>query len=192
MSRVQVILHMDIQAFNICIYGHVYYRPTEVPFRFRADFNEVAEWKDPLLARAAQRLCEAATPQLKALKKEMEAFRAQHKEWIEDSALFAYVNPCAPQRSENKHFSTNLCRILPRNPSFPFPLDLCTYIYRILCDLPECAGKLWWDWDMPLRQRDPATMKKMREEHEAKINEFIVRTCMYILYIHLPLLLNLT
>lgn len=44
---------------------------------------------------------------------------------------------------------------------------------RIICETPECYGKVWWDWDMPVRQRDPATLARLRTEHKDKIDQFI-------------------
>lgn len=59
--------------------------PAPQPVELHADFAAVAEWKLPLLDRAAQRLLHGEA--FGGLRDEMRAFRADNA-WVEASALF--------------------------------------------------------------------------------------------------------
>jgi 4-alpha-glucanotransferase len=63
-------------------------RPKAQPVELNADFTAVAEWKLPLLDKAAHRLLHDAAQE--GLRKQMQAFRTENA-WVEQSALFSVL-----------------------------------------------------------------------------------------------------
>ncbi|PSC73026.1 4-alpha-glucanotransferase chloroplastic amyloplastic [Micractinium conductrix] len=75
----------ELLAMGLLAAGEV---PEEQPVELNADFPAVAEWKLPLLDKAAARLLSDA--QFADLRKEMDAFRSENA-WVEQSALFSVL-----------------------------------------------------------------------------------------------------
>ncbi len=52
-------------------------------------------------------------------------------------------------------------------------------VFDVLSGLPEHDELCWWEWDTPLRQRDPEALQGVREQYDQRIERFIAKQFLF-------------
>lgn len=158
-------------------------KPAKLPVD-EVDFLAVAKIKEPLLTKAADRLLQE--PKFKYLKEQMTQFRYVEYGVVcmvlcgggvraSLSALRAWLR-CYVVASLCDHHHIAHPFNHPREDN-PWIED--SALFDVLSALPEHDELCWWEWDTPLRQRDPDALQAVREQYDQQIQRFIAKQFLF-------------